>query len=327
MVARETEELPTIFSLQRVQGFAAQTEAVLSDPESGRRVRMGCVPHRRAFLERLEGADRHVVSRHPLAFERERLFIGRDHTTVVKLQHPAIARKHVQLEFGPLGRWWIDDLGSSNGTWINTTHYTGTRRLLEPNDIIRFDGHGHGDVVLRYGVEGWAPKDAPMRASIDESPSDDARWQVWADFLEEQGDPLAERIRGVGPSPGDVGVGSGHGWEHGFIARGVLQRGGRVIASLRTELQVLLGNPFSRWMRTLHVDLASYLDDPAEEEPEALEVMEILARERPAALCVLTFHLSALPSSRRLQRLRTKFGELKQVLPKLLPDFDALLLP
>lgn len=283
---------------------------------------MHAVPHRRAFLERLEGADRHVVSKHPLTHERERQFIGRDHTTVVKLAHPAIARKHLLLEFGALGRWWLDDMGSANGTWVNRTHYSGTRRLLEPNDIIRFDGHGHGDIVFRYGVEGWAPKDEPLRALIDEAPNDAARWEVWADFLEEQGDPLSQRIRGFGPSPGDLGVGAGHGWEHGFIARGVLQRGGRVLASLQTELLVLLGNPFSRWMRSLHVDVVSYQTDTnPEEEDEALEVLQVLERERPAALCVLTLNLSGATPRRRL---REQFFTLKQALPKLQSDFDAL---
>ena len=282
------------------------------------------MPHRRAFLERLEGADRHVVSKHPLVWQRERLFIGRDHATVLPLAHPAIARKHVLLEFGPLGRWWLDDMGSANGTWVNTTHYSGRRRMLEPNDIIRFDGHGDGDVVLRFGVEGWTAKDTAMRAMIDDAPSDVARWAVWADFLEEQGDPLAERIRGGGPSPGDLGVGSGHGWEHGFIARGVLQRAGRVIASVPNELRVLLGSPFSRWMRALHVDVHSYLGNRAEEAPMALYVLEILAEERPAALRVLTLHVED-PKAATGQRMRDGFSALKRALPQLQSGFQTLL--
>ncbi len=279
------------------------------------------MPHRHAFLERLEGTDRHVVSKHPLAYQRERQFIGLQHASVVKLHHPAVADKHVLLEFGALGRWWLDDMGSRNGTWINHTHYVGGRRLLEPNDLIRFGGHSHGEVVFRFGVEGWKPCDADMRAMIDAAPQDDARWEVWADFLEEQGDPLSQRIRGLGPSPGDVGVASGHGWEHGFIARGCLQRGGRVLVSLQTELRVLLGNPFSRWMRALEVDVASYLHGSIAEEREAVEVLQTLARERPAALCTLTIHLTRLP---RGEAMREQFLALKHVLPKLHSDFEAV---
>jgi hypothetical protein len=277
------------------------------------------MPHRHAYLERLDGPQ--VVSKHPLAYEQERHFIGREHAAVLKLSHPATARMHVQLEFGPLGRWWFDELGSPHGVWVNQTHYLRARRILEPGDVLRVTGHVLGDLVLRYGVEGWAPKDAPLRALIDEAPQDTARWEVWADFLEEQADPLAQRIRGGGPSPGDVGVSSGHGWEHGFIARGVLKRGGRVLASLRKELKELLGNPFSRWMRALHVDFVSYQDGSIVEELELLGVLQILARERPAALRVLTFHTARPPLGPRLQ---AQFSTLKQALPQLQSDFDAL---
>lgn len=279
------------------------------------------MPHRHAWLERLEGEGQKAVSKHPLVYERERQFIGRDHTTVVKLSHPAIARKHVLLEFGPLGRWWLDDLGSTHGVWVNRTHYASARRMLEPGDIIRFDGHGHGDIALRYGVEGWTPKDARLRALIDEAPQDAARWEVWADFLEEQGDPLAQRIRGLGPSPGDVGLSSGHGWEHGFVARGVVKRTGPLGPSLERALRVLLGNPFSRWMRALHVDLASYQGGATLEEADALQTLQILQSERPAALCALTFGLGRVPPG---LRLREQFFTLKQALPKLQSDFDAL---
>ena len=280
------------------------------------------VPHRRAFLERLEGSEPRVVSKHPLTHERVRQFIGRDHPTVVKLQHPAVARKHVLLEFGPLGRWWLDDMGSPRGTWINRTHYAGVRRLLEPLDLIRFEGGEQGDVVFRFGVEGWTAKDAPLRSLIDLAPEDPARWEVWADFLEEQGDPLSQRIRGFGPSPGDVGVTSGHRWEHGFIARGILQRGGRVLASLQTELKVLLGNPFSRWMRALHVDFVSYADGAQLEALEAEQVLQILEREQPPALRVLTFQLSRFPNG---VRLHEQFLALQRALPKLQSDFETLL--
>ena len=251
------------------------------------------MPHRRAFLERLEGADRKVVSKHPLKHERERQWLGRDYDEVVALKNPGIARKHAMLEFGPLGRWWINDLGTTPGVWVNRTQYRATRRMLEPNDIIRFSsGPRWPDLVFRFGVEGWTPRDALMRAAIDEAPEDAGRWEVWADFLEELGDPLADRIHGAGPSPGDLGVGAGHGWEHGFIAHGVLKRGGRMLADVDQDLRVLLGSPFSRWMRTLHLDLASYVTvpenpyGPRNEEVEALNALEVLTSELPAALSV-----------------------------------------
>jgi uncharacterized protein (TIGR02996 family) len=279
------------------------------------------VPHRRAFLERVVGADRHVVSKHPLDTTPERLFLGRALDSVVRLDNQLIARQHVMLEWGALGRWWLVDLGHPSGVWINQTHYKATRRMLEPNDIIRFDGFDSADILFRFGVEGWMPRDQQLRAAIDEAPDDPARWEVWADFLEEQGDPLAERIRGRGPSPGDVGVASGHDWEHGFIARGNLARKGRLLAVLRSELETLLGNPFSRWMRALHVDIASFHEGSTAEETEALQVLETLAREKPSALCMLSFTLTRRPKG---ERLKDAFTALKRVLPKLVSDFEML---
>jgi hypothetical protein len=286
------------------------------------------MPQRRGYLERLEGAGRTPVSKHPLQFERQRQWLGRDYDEVVPLKSPGVARKHAMLEWGPLGRWWLVDLGTTPGVWINRAWYRSARRMLEPNDIIRFSsGPRWPDLVFRFGVEGWVQADAAMRAAIDEAPSDAGRWEVWADFLEEQGDPLADRIRGTGPSPGDLGVGSGHGWEHGFIARGVLQRGGRMVADVATELSLLLGSPFSRWMRSLHVDLASYVTPvspygPVSEEAEALKVLELLTEERPQALAVLSFQLARRLKS---QKIPEAFSTLRQALPKLHFDLEALL--
>lgn len=273
------------------------------------------MPHRRAYLERL--VDGRAVSSHPLTHERGRQFIGREHQTVVALDHPSLAEKHVLLEFGPLGRWWLDDMGTRAGTWVNHTHYAGNRRLLEPGDLIRFGE----DLVFRFCVEGWEPADAPLRALIDADPEDDARWEVWADFLEERGDPLAQRIRGFGPSPGDLGVGSGHLWEHGFIRKGVLQRGGRVLAAVNRELRVLLGSPFSRWMLRLHVDLASFQDGAFAEELEGVKVMQALVQLKPSSLRVLTFAFTRPPAD---VRLRQEFRTLQEALPKLRSNFEAI---
>lgn len=289
---------------------------------------MSAVPHRHAFFERLEGADRRVVSKHPLKPERERQWLGRDYDEVMPLRNPGIARKHAMLEFGPLGRWWINDLGTTPGVWVNRTQYKAARRMLEPNDIIRFSsGPRWPDLIFRFGVEGWQPLDAAMRAAIDDAPADPGRWEVWADFLEEQGDPLADRIRGTGPSPGDLGVGAGHGWEHGFISRGILQRGGRMVAEVEKELRMLLGSPFSRWMRALHLDLDSYVNPrnpygPVNDEVEALRAFEVLTAEAPPALAVLTMKFFQVPKG---EKVREAFSTLKQALPKLQSDYEALL--
>ena len=46
------------------------------------------------------------------------LVIGREADTDIQINAPAVSRKHARLVKRPEG-YWIEDLGSSNGTFIN----------------------------------------------------------------------------------------------------------------------------------------------------------------------------------------------------------------
>ena len=73
------------------------------------------------------------VSRMPL--EQPRLVIGRAPEAQVHLDNASVSRQHAELFRDPFGRWWIRDLTSRNGTFVNGQRVT--ERVLAPGDIVQ----------------------------------------------------------------------------------------------------------------------------------------------------------------------------------------------
>ena len=69
--------------------------------------------------------------------------IGRDPTATVHLTDEEVSRRHALLSIGE-GRATIEDLGSSNGTYVGETLVTG-EVLLEPGEWLRV-----GATVLEF---------------------------------------------------------------------------------------------------------------------------------------------------------------------------------
>ncbi len=70
----------------------------------------------------------------------EELSIGRDSDNDVVLASPAVSRKHALLTFRD-GRWYIEDRGSYNGTFLNGTRVVpGTQLPLRHADRIEIGG-------------------------------------------------------------------------------------------------------------------------------------------------------------------------------------------
>jgi hypothetical protein len=100
----------------------------------------------RAFLElRLDSgpAARRVLSESPM-------LIGRIPGVGLLLDHHTVSRRHAEMVCDPFGRWWIRDLGSTNGTMIGGEPVVG-ERVLSPGDAI-----GIGDYTLTFCVESAA---------------------------------------------------------------------------------------------------------------------------------------------------------------------------
>jgi hypothetical protein len=61
--------------------------------------------------------------------------IGRDSDNQVVVRDGAVSGRHCALFFRE-GRWWIEDLGSTNGTWVNDRQ-TGGPLALESGDLVQ----------------------------------------------------------------------------------------------------------------------------------------------------------------------------------------------
>ncbi len=72
------------------------------------------------------------VSHFPLVGDR--IIIGRQEGVDLMLPHVSVSRRHAELRCDRWGKWWLRDLGSSNGTLING--FASTERLLDLADRI-----------------------------------------------------------------------------------------------------------------------------------------------------------------------------------------------
>jgi DNA-binding CsgD family transcriptional regulator len=92
----------------------------------------------------------------------DRCTVGSSSESDVVIEDPSVSRTHLLLE--QLGdAWFVEDLGSRNGTYVNGQRISG-RRVLRPGDEIRL---GLARVVLRGAVSGGGP----ATSFVDEPPS------------------------------------------------------------------------------------------------------------------------------------------------------------
>lgn len=71
---------------------------------------------------------------HAVALRQPRLHIGRHPHNTLVLPDTHVSGVHAVLQRTESG-WWIDDLGSTNGTWINGKRVNTS--LLLPDDVLR----------------------------------------------------------------------------------------------------------------------------------------------------------------------------------------------
>ena len=84
--------------------------------------------------------------------------IGRETDNDVQLLVGGVSRYHAKISLNPVGKWRVEDLGSTNGTKLNGNPLT-MPALLKDGDLIVV-----GDQVLRFGEEnaGTADKTAEV---------------------------------------------------------------------------------------------------------------------------------------------------------------------
>lgn len=88
------------------------------------------------------------------AFHQTDISIGRDPACDISLNDDAVSARHAQLSFHH-GQWWVEDLGSTNGTRLNQSALA-TPTVLTTGDQIEC---GHTALIVSIG------------ASVDPSPT------------------------------------------------------------------------------------------------------------------------------------------------------------
>lgn len=105
--------------------------------------------------------------------EGDQLIIGRDSSNNVPINDAEISRKHSRLSFQG-GKYVLEDLGSTNGTFINGQRLSGPA-VLKPGDIVSLGEH----IVLMYDMINIDPGAtvAVSRKSLQAEPPPYARQQ------------------------------------------------------------------------------------------------------------------------------------------------------
>lgn len=71
------------------------------------------------------------------AFLRERHLVGRSRACALRLNHRRVSGEHAVFTWADNG-WWVRDLNSSNGTWVNGARLGEARTALSAGDALRF---------------------------------------------------------------------------------------------------------------------------------------------------------------------------------------------
>jgi pSer/pThr/pTyr-binding forkhead associated (FHA) protein len=93
----------------------------------------------------------------PIPLLRPKLLVGRQESCDVLIRVQLVSSRHCELEFRD-GYWFVRDLGSRNGTRVNSTPCT--EQWLLPNDVLAI-------AACRYNVMYTAPPGRPPPARIE----------------------------------------------------------------------------------------------------------------------------------------------------------------
>lgn len=102
--------------------FTEEVKTQVAEPELSRNPEY--------YLEILEGPD----NRQSFPLLSDNFHIGRHSQCEIVLHDPEISRRHLKLSREERG-WLLDDMGSTNGTWVNGQRIT--RQVVVPGEKIR----------------------------------------------------------------------------------------------------------------------------------------------------------------------------------------------
>lgn len=216
------------------------------------------------------------------------LVFGRSQKCTYVIEDRLLSHQHCEVSFSN-GFWRVRDLGTTTGTRVNGSAIT-TSRALFPGDRLQF-----GDTVLRYSSD--APTEEPETINaIVRAPDDPAGWLVYADELQERGDPLGERIARAHAGhrvehmtwlsglwdafvAGEIEID----WSFGFIRRATFRTAaGRMPPNWREQVATLLNLRIGRFVRALSIDLPRLQQLTAVQVTEELVSAQQFLAELPA---------------------------------------------
>ncbi len=70
--------------------------------------------------------------------------VGRDTEAGFVVSRSSVSRQHARMFTDEIGQWWVEDLNSTNGTFVNEVRVTGPKRLTDA-DQVRF-----GDAIYKF---------------------------------------------------------------------------------------------------------------------------------------------------------------------------------
>ncbi len=101
------------------------------------------------------------------ALEGDQMTIGRDSTNEIVINDAEVSRRHARLTFQG-GKYVLEDLGSTNGTFVNGQRLAGPR-VLKPGEVISF-GEQIVLVFEAISLDAGATMVSPRAAAVPASP-------------------------------------------------------------------------------------------------------------------------------------------------------------
>lgn len=89
-----------------------------------------------------------------IRFSRPEVSVGRQPGSDLHLEDSAISARHARLTYHH-GQWWVEDLHSRNGTFLNDERISASL-VLATGDELRFGGQ-----AFQVEIESLAPADEP----------------------------------------------------------------------------------------------------------------------------------------------------------------------
>lgn len=142
------------------------------------------------------------------ALEGDQMTIGRDSTTEIVINDAEVSRRHARLTFQG-GKYVLEDLGSTNGTFVNGQRLSGPR-VLKPGEVISFGEQimlVFEAVNLDPGATMVSPRAAAVSAAPRPMPAPPPPPAQYAGSVPASPAPISVAPRGQNLMPIFIGVG------------------------------------------------------------------------------------------------------------------------